>query len=283
MVLRFVVHLLLRKWPKVYTEEDTRPIAPEEEVAKIIAALIMREMDSWVASSQWAYRAGRSAGKAARLMAMILDEARETTGRATLYKRDRSNAYGTVDLSGVACLLRCEGVQPQAARWYQGYLQQVRVISIMAAGVSRVWRFKIGVFQGSPLSPRVYLYREKIYMEAVGQEDTRFPPSPTSTGKFRAATERYSDDAVEVGVSEQFVVQQLRQQDEVAPRYRVRHVPVKEEYLSIQWDARGKASSGFLRDRHYGKAARRTVHQGLRVLGCPVYQCVSEMQARGAI
>ena len=158
MVLRFVVHLPLRKRPRVYTEEDTRLIALEEEVAKIIAALIMREMDSWVASSQWAYQAARSAGEAVRLMAMILDEARETTGRATLYKRDRSNAYGTVDLSRVAHLLRREGVQPQAARWYQRYLQLVQVISITAAGVSRAWRFKIGSFQGSPLSPRVYLY-----------------------------------------------------------------------------------------------------------------------------
>ena len=73
MVLRFVVHLPLRKWPKVYTEEDTRPIELEEEVAKIIAALILREMDSWVMSSQWAYQAGHSVGEATHLMAMILD------------------------------------------------------------------------------------------------------------------------------------------------------------------------------------------------------------------
>ena len=283
MVLRFVVHLPLRKRPKVFTEEETRPIAPEDEVAKIIAALILREMDSWVASSQWAYQAGRSAGEAARLMAMILDEARETTGRATLYKRDRSNAYGTVDLSGVAYLLRRQGVQPQAARWYRRYLQQVRAISITAAGVSRAWRFKIGLFQGSPLSPRVYLYQEKVYMEAVGPEDRGFPPFPTSTGQFWVATEHYSDDAVVVGVTEEFMVWQLRRYDEVAPRYRVCHVLEKEEYLSIQWDARGKASSGVLQDRHYGKTTRRTVRQGLRVLGCQVYQGAFGVQAHRAV
>ena len=153
----------------------------------------------------------------------------------------------------------------------------MRVISIMAAGVSRAWRFKIGVFQGSPLSPRVYLYQEKIYMEAVGPEDTGCPPIPTSTGKFRAATERYTDNAVVVGVTEEFVVRELHRQDEVAPRYRVRHVPEKEEYLSIHWDARGKASSEVLRDWHYGKVARWTVCQGLRVLGCQVYQGASGM------
>ena len=112
MVLRFVVHLPLFTRPKVYREQDTRPIAMEEKVAKVIAALILREMDSSVTSSQWAYQAGRSAGEAARLMAMILDEARETTGWATLYKRDRSNAYGLVDRSRVAYLLQPEWLQP---------------------------------------------------------------------------------------------------------------------------------------------------------------------------
>ena len=55
------------------------------------------------------------------------------------------------------------------------------------------------------------------------------------------------------GVTEVFVVRQLHRQDEVAPRYRVRHVPEKEEYLSIRSDARGKVSSEVLRERHCGK------------------------------
>ena len=105
----------------------------------------------------------------------------------------------------------------------------MRVISITAAGVSRVWRFNTGEFQGSPLSPWVYLYQEDIYMVAVGMEDTGFPPFLAGMGKFWAATERLSNDAVVVGVAEQPVVRQLRRQDEVAPRYRVRHVPHKEE------------------------------------------------------
>ena len=39
-------------------------------------------------------------------------------------------------------------------------------------------------------------------MEEVGPEDTGFSPFPKSTGQLRAATERYSDDTVVVGVSE---------------------------------------------------------------------------------
>ena len=120
-------------------------------------------------------------------------------------------------------------------------------------------------------------------MEAVGPEDTGFPSFPTSTGKLRAATERYSNDAVMVGVTEEFVVRQLRRQDEGALRYRVRHVPEKEEYLSIHLDAQGRASFGVLRDIYYVKVARRTLRQGLRVLGCQVYQGASGMQARRAI
>ena len=46
MVLRFVVPLLLRNQPQVYTEEATWPIAWEEEMAKVITATIVQEMDS---------------------------------------------------------------------------------------------------------------------------------------------------------------------------------------------------------------------------------------------
>ena len=57
------------------------------------------------------------------------------------------------------------------------------------------------------------------------------------------------------GVMEEFVVRQLRRQDKVAPRYRVCHVPEMEEYLSIRWDARGKAILEVLREQHCGKVA----------------------------
>ena len=159
----------------------------------------------------------------------------------------------------------------------------MRVISITAAGVSRAWKFKIGVFQGSSLSPRVHLYQEKIYMEVVGPENIGFLPFPTGTGKLGVATERYSDNAVVVGVTEEAVVRQLRRQDEVAPRYRVRHVPEKEEYFSSQSDTRGKATSAALKGRHHWKATRRTIRQGLRVLGCQVFQGASGMLARRAV
>ena len=96
-----------------------------------------------------------------------------------LCKRDKSNAHRTVDLFGVAYLLRHEGIQPQAARWYQRYMQKVRVISITAGGVSQAWRFKIRVFQGSPLSPRVSLYLHG----GGGTGGHRVPALPNGNGK----------------------------------------------------------------------------------------------------
>ena len=78
-------------------------------------------------------------------------------------------------------------------------------------------------------------------------------------------------------------MQQLRWHDEVAAQYGVRHILPKEEYLNIQWDARGKASSEVLPDRHYGEAARQAVGQGLTVPAGQVYQGASGMQARGAV
>ena len=40
------------------------------------------------------------------MLTMLLDHTREQGSRVVLYKRDHSNAYGTVDLVGVAHLLR---------------------------------------------------------------------------------------------------------------------------------------------------------------------------------
>ena len=40
----------------------------------------------------------------------------------------------------------------------------------------------------------------------MGPGDTVFLPFPMSTEKFRAATERYSDDAVAMGLAEEFEV-----------------------------------------------------------------------------
>ena len=54
-----MVHNPLRKRLKMHTKEDTRPIAVEAHVAKIIVALILLEMDSWVMSLEQAYMAGR--------------------------------------------------------------------------------------------------------------------------------------------------------------------------------------------------------------------------------
>ena len=41
LVLRFVLHVPVRKRPVVRTEEDTRPIAMEEEIAKLVAIMII--------------------------------------------------------------------------------------------------------------------------------------------------------------------------------------------------------------------------------------------------
>ena len=40
-VLRFVLHVPIRKCPVVQAEEDTRPIAMEEEIAKLVAIMII--------------------------------------------------------------------------------------------------------------------------------------------------------------------------------------------------------------------------------------------------
>ena len=69
-------------------------------------------------------------------------------------------------------------------------------------------------------------------------------------------TARYSDDAVVPAASEETPVANLIQQDAVAPRFRVRHVASKEEYLHITWTDRAGATIA-IQHAEYGKAERR--------------------------
>ena len=87
------------------TEEDTRPIAPEEEVAKVIAILVMAGTEQHVAERQWAYREGLAVSEVASLVTMALENAEERGDTLVVYKRDRSNEFGKVDLNGIAHLL----------------------------------------------------------------------------------------------------------------------------------------------------------------------------------
>ena len=76
-VLKFVLHVPIRKSPVVRIEEDTRPIAMEEEVAKLVAIMIMAQPEQYVSDRQWAYQRGRSVGDVARMLTMLLDHKRD--------------------------------------------------------------------------------------------------------------------------------------------------------------------------------------------------------------
>ena len=57
--MRIVAHWVLKKRPVVYTEDDTRPLALEEEILKLIAILLLREADPYVVDRQAAYQLAR--------------------------------------------------------------------------------------------------------------------------------------------------------------------------------------------------------------------------------
>ena len=51
-VLRFVLHVPIRKRLVIRTEEDTRPIAMEEEIAKLVAIMIIAQTEQYVSRFQ---------------------------------------------------------------------------------------------------------------------------------------------------------------------------------------------------------------------------------------
>ena len=113
-VLRFVLHVPSRKRPVA----RTRPITMAEEVAKLVVAVIIAQTAQYLNNRQWAQRRVRCAGDVARMPTMLLNDTREQGSSVVLYKRDRTNGYGTLDLAGVAHLLQKVGLDPPKARWY---------------------------------------------------------------------------------------------------------------------------------------------------------------------
>ena len=77
--LQIVAHYVLKKYPVVYTEDDTRPLALKEEVLKLIAVLLLREADTYVVDRQAAYQPARGVSEVRRGPAMLLDHCLETS------------------------------------------------------------------------------------------------------------------------------------------------------------------------------------------------------------
>ena len=70
--------------------------------------------------------------------------------------------------------------------------------------------------------------------------------------EFALHMERYSDDAVVAATSEETLVAVLSEQDAAAPRFRVCHVPSKEEYLYITWNGHAGATMA-IQHAEYGR------------------------------
>ena len=91
-------------------------------------------------------------------------------------------------------------------------------------------------------------------MEAVGRGHTGISSVRNNGVEFAFDTERYSN-AVVPAATEEALVAMLSQQDTVAPKFRVRHVRSKEEYLYITWTSRAGATKA-IQHAQYGKAQR---------------------------
>ena len=281
--LRIVAHWVLKKRPVVYTEDDTRPLALEEEVLKLIAVLLLREADPYVADRQAAYQPARGVSEVRRGIAMLLDHCSETSQSLALYKRDKKNAFGTVGIRGVAYLLQQGGVRPEGARWFQLYQRRVRVVTLTGAGTTKAWVFEVGVFQGNPLAPRVYLQQEELFMREVGPTVSGIPPVDTPAGPVTFDPERYSDDEVIPASGEAALTQILDRQEHVAPRWRVVYVPNKEEYLFLEPQPNGGTKAGTLTGDRYATTRRRLVRDGIRVLGAQVSRKAAVIPVRGKL
>ena len=127
----------------------------------------------------------------------------------------------------------------------------------------------MGVFRGSPLAPRVYVYQKVQYMAEVRPGHTSIPSVWNISIELTFDTEWYSDDAIVLAASEETLMAILSQQYAVVLRFKVRPVPWKQEYLHIRWIL----GAGATMARHhakYGKAQRRAKRDSILVTGSQV-------------
>ena len=97
------------------------------------------------------------------------------------------------------------------------------------------------------------------------------------------APERYSDDEVVLAGGVEPLLKILRTQEHHAPRWRVVYVPEKEEYLIVAHTSSGQLRSGALGAPKYKVAKRRTIPEGITVLGAQVLPQAAEVARRFAL
>ena len=190
--IRIIMHLPLKKRPPVHTEEDTRPIVLEEEVAKIICLILLLQANlSFEDTTQSAYQKGRSTLEGRKVATFAFAHALENHSQLIIYKRDKTNAYGTVDSGQLAAILTLYGMPVEGASWFQQYVQQALIQSVTQYGTSPTWAFGMGVFQGNPLGPLSYLIQEDIFHQKI---QSSLIPSLFGTQKeiIPVILERYS-------------------------------------------------------------------------------------------
>ena len=185
-----MAHCVLKKRPVVYTEDDTRPLALEGELLKLIAVLLLREADPYVVDHQAAYQPARGVSEVHTGIAMLLDHCSETGPPLALYKRDKKNSFSTVGIKGVAYFLQQAGVRAEGARWFQLYPRRIRMVTPTTAGTTEAWLFEVGVFQGNPLAPRIYVQQEELFMQDVGPTVSGIAPVDTRVFRSGAVLRR---------------------------------------------------------------------------------------------
>ena len=96
---------------------------------------------------------------------------------------------------------------------------------------------------------------------------TGIPDVQLRQGVMHFEAEKYSDHAAVLAADEEHLIPILLEQDAAAPKYRVRHVPSKEEYLYMDFKDPEKPGALEIKEGECKPAKRKTLKQGIGVLG----------------
>ena len=271
-ILRFLLHLPMRKRVRAYTEADYRPIILEEELAKIITVIIhSRLADPFRHTSQSAYQKGRSTLEVRKMAVMFANHALEHQTDLFIYKRDKVNAFGSIDQAQIATSLSRMGIDAGSSQWFQMYVSQAIIISVTHYGTTRGWKFLKGVFQGDALGPIVYIAQNQAYMDAVAPHLISTPILTQSDHLITTVQEeQYSDDLELLATQETTLLHNLQILDDYAPQYGIVYDLLKEHYLAVSHGHHGWRTQS-LTDQPYSAAKRHHLKQGFKMVGTQIW------------
>ncbi|MCH93254.1 LINE-1 reverse transcriptase like, partial [Trifolium medium] len=132
-------------------------VACPSALAKVLAARLVKVMDSVVASTQSAFIKGRNLVDGVMVVNEVIDLARKTRRGCLVLKVDFEKAYDSVDWSFLEYMLRRFGFDNKWIHWIRACVFSGKLSVLVNGSPTSEINIQRGLKQGDPLAPFLFL------------------------------------------------------------------------------------------------------------------------------